>query len=66
MQRAFDYINLIPGVSIPRDASSLNSRKGMLHTTLEIMVRIYRCSNQSRIVGGKVTSLGIGPRGYIR
>lgn len=65
LQQALNYINLIPNVSIPRDPTRLSSRKGFLHTILETMVRIYRCSNQSRIIGGTVTSLGIGPRGYV-
>ncbi len=65
MQEALRYINLIPGVLVPRDPESLSSRKGFLHTVLEIMIRLYRCSNQSRIVGGTVTSLGIGPQGYV-
>lgn len=65
LERAFQYINLIPQVSIPRDPSKLNSRKGFLHIMLETMVRLYRCSNQSRIIGGSVTSLAIGPDGYL-
>jgi len=65
MRRAFQYINLIPGVSIPRNPSELRSRKGFLHTMLDTMVRLYRCSNQSLIIGGDVTSLGIGPEGYL-
>jgi hypothetical protein len=64
MQSAFQYINLIPNVSLPRSPSNINSRKGFLHTTLEMIIQFYRCSNQSRIVGGTVTSLGIGPNGY--
>ena len=64
MQYAFQYINLIPNVALPRDPSNINSRKGFLHTMLEMMIQFYRCSNQSRIVGGTVTSLGIGPNRY--
>ena len=62
---AFNFINLIPGTSIPRNPNNLNSRKGFLHTTLDIMVQIYRCSNRSQIIGGTVSSLGIGPDRYI-
>ena len=65
LSSALDYIHLIPGVSFPRDPSDLNSRKGFLHTILEIMVRLYRCSNQSRIIGGDVTSLGIGRKAFL-
>lgn len=65
MEQALGYINLVPGVSMPRSPADLNSRKGFLHTMLEMMVRLYRCSNQSRIVGGTVTSLAIGPNGFL-
>lgn len=62
---AFEYINHIPDVSIPRDPLSLSSRKGFLHTTLEMIVRFYGCSNQGQIIGGPVSSLGIGPDRYV-
>lgn len=65
LQQGFSYLNLIPNVSIPRDPNKLNSRKGLLHTALETTIRVYRCSNQSKIIGGKVRSLAIGPRGYL-
>jgi len=65
LSEAFDYINKIPNVSIPRDSSNLGSRKGLLHTILETIIRLYRCSNQSRIVGGTVSSLAISPKGYL-
>ena len=65
MQHALKYINLIPDVSVPRDPADLNSRKGFLHTILEMMIRLYRCSNQSLIVGGTVTSLGIRHNGFL-
>jgi hypothetical protein len=66
MQYALHYINLIQNVSLPRDMNDLSSRKGFLHTMLEMIIRLYRCSNQSRIIGGTVTSLGIGANGYIQ
>lgn len=65
LYQAFQYINFIPGVSIPRDPSKLSSRKGFLHTTLEIMIRLYGCSNLSRTIGAPVKSLGIGPDRYV-
>ncbi len=65
LQQGFSYLNLIPNVSIPRDPKNLNSLKGLLHTALETTIRVYRCSNQSRIIGGTVRSLAIGPRGYL-
>jgi hypothetical protein len=66
MQHALQYINLIQNVSLPRDMNDLSSRKGFLHTMLEMIIRLYRCSNQSRVIGGTVTSLGIGPNGYVQ
>lgn len=66
MQYALNYINLVPNVSLPRDMTSLSSRKGFLHTILEMIIQLYRCSNQSQIIGGTVTSLGIGVNGYIQ
>jgi hypothetical protein len=65
LQRAFNYLNLIPGFSIPRAPTSLGSRRGLLIAALETTIRVYRCSNQSRIVGGQVTSVAIGPDGYM-
>jgi hypothetical protein len=64
LRRSFNYLNLIPGFSIPRD-QSLGARRGLLHAALETTVRVYRCSNQSRIVGGKVISEAIGPNGWL-
>jgi hypothetical protein len=66
LQRSFNYLNLIPGFSIPRDPHSLGGRRGLLVAALETTVRVYRCSNKSRIVGGKVISEAIGPDGYLR
>ena len=65
IQYALHDINLIQNVSLPRNMNDLSSRKGFLHTMLEMIIRLYRCSNQSRIIGGTVTSLGIGANGYI-
>ena len=64
LTRSFNYLNLIRGFSIPRD-QSLGARRGLLHVALETTVRVYRCSNQSRIVGGKVLSEAIGPNGWL-
>lgn len=66
MQRALKYINLVQNVSLPRDMNNLSSRKGFLHIMLEMIIRLYRCSNRSRIVGGTVTSLAIGANGYVQ
>lgn len=65
IERAIGFINHIPGVSIPRDPSSLGSRKGYVHLMLETMVRIYACSRMGRVIGGEVKSLAIGFNGYL-
>ena len=62
---AIVIMNLIPNISVPRDPNNLNSRKGFLHVMLQIMIRIYECSNQCRVVGGEVSSLGIRQNGFI-
>jgi hypothetical protein len=64
LQRSFNYLNLIPNFSIPRD-DSLGARRGLLIAALETTVRVYRCSNQTRIVGGPVVSVAIRPNGYL-
>jgi hypothetical protein len=62
---AVNFIHLSPNIRIPKNPTSIASRKGFLHIILESIIRLYRCSNQSKIVGGTVTSLAIGPKGYI-
>jgi hypothetical protein len=57
-------LNLVPGVSIPRN-KSIGARKGFVHLMLQTMVNLYRSSNQSHIIGGEVTSLGIDHDGYL-
>lgn len=64
LEQAIQYINRIPNVSIPRDPTSLLSRKGYLYTMLDFMVNLYRCSSKGELVGGTVKSLAIGPEGY--
>ena len=66
MQRSFAYLNHIPGFSIPRDPASLASWKGYMHEALETTIRVFKASNQSKTVGGRVSSLAIGPAGYLR
>lgn len=65
LQRSFNYLNLIPGFSIPGNPASLGARRGLLVAALETTIRVYRCSNRSRIIAGKVTSQAIGPNGYV-
>ncbi|NNJ12125.1 hypothetical protein EKD04_017480 [Chloroflexales bacterium ZM16-3] len=57
-------INLIPNTSLPRNPNNISSRKGYLHTILETIVRLYRCSNLSPTIGGVVSSLGINEVRY--
>lgn len=52
------------GVQVPRQPSHLSSRKGYLHMALEVMIKIYQCSNKGTTIGGVVTSLGVGSNGY--
>jgi hypothetical protein len=65
LYQAFLYLNLIPEFSIPRDPLSLSSRKGFIHTIMEIMIRFYGCSTRGEIIGRPVSSLGIGPDRYV-
>lgn len=65
LQRSFNYLNLIPGFSIPSKPTSLGARRGLLVAALETTIRVYRCSNKSRTIAGKVTSHAIGPNGYL-
>lgn len=65
LQQSFNYLNLIPGFSIPRDRRSLSARRGLLIAAVETMIRVYACSNQRRIVGGKVSAEAVSPHGYL-
>lgn len=65
LSEAIDYINHIPKLSIPRNPDNLLSRKGYIHFSLQTIINIYRLSNMSKIVGGEVKSLAIGPEGYV-
>lgn len=65
LERSFNYLNLIPGFSIPRDPASLGARRGLLVAALETTIRVYRCSNRSRTIAGKVTSEAITANGYL-
>jgi len=65
VQEAIEILNRIPEFSIPRDPADLGCRKGYIHTALEIAIGLYRVSNQSRVVGGTVSSLGIGDGRFV-
>ncbi len=65
LERAFKYINLIPGISIPRDPDNLHLRRVFLHKILETIIWIYENSSKQPVVGGIVNSVAIGPNGYV-
>jgi hypothetical protein len=65
LQRSFNYLNLIPNFSIPRN-DSLGARRGLLVAALETTIRLYKCSNRPSLVGGTVSCVAIGPNGYLR
>lgn len=65
LQRSFNYLNLIKGFSIPSDPSKALARKGLLIAAVEMMIRLYKCSNRSRIIGGAVTAEAVGPNGIL-
>jgi hypothetical protein len=58
-----DTLNTIPGVSVPRYAHVLEPRVGFLKIVMETVINIYKCSSMSKVIGGKVMSLGIKPDG---
>lgn len=66
LRETFAYLNLIPGFSVPARKDELGPRRGLLVAALETSIAIFRCSNQPRIVGGKVIAEAVGPRGYLR
>jgi hypothetical protein len=67
MEEAFKHINLTPNFQVPSNPLNLGSRKDYLQMAVEIIVRIYSCSNhkQKPTIAGEAVSLGIGPRGYL-
>lgn len=64
LDEALKYLNLIPNFAIPRD-ESLGARRGLLIAALEITIRLYKLSNQPRIIGGKVKAVAIHEGGYM-
>ena len=59
LDRIFKTLNSMPGVLIPRNPDQLGPRVGFLKTVIEIMIDIYKCSSMSKVIGGKVRTLGI-------
>ena len=56
-------LNTIPGVSVPREPGALGPRIGFMKVMMETVINIYQCSSMSKIIGGKVMTLGIKPDG---
>ena len=65
LKNALDIINLIPGISIPKDPNDLAGRKGFLHRIMQTMIQMYKSSNLRRVVGGRVTTVAIRPDGFV-
>jgi hypothetical protein len=53
--------NAVPGLRIPSDPTQLGPRVGFLKMEIETTAMFYRCSTLSRVIGGKVSTLGIYP-----
>jgi hypothetical protein len=67
LSNIFETLNSIPGVSIPRTPITLGARVGLLKTLMEITIDVYKYSSRSRVIGGKVLTLGIHADGnYLR
>jgi hypothetical protein len=64
-EKTFAHLNLIEGFKIPRN-NTLGARRGLLIAALETTIRLYKCSNKSRIVGGPVVAVAIKQDGYMR
>ena len=56
-------LSTIPGVSVPRQQGDLGPRVGFLKILTETVINIYKCSSMSKVIGGKVMTLGIRPDG---
>jgi hypothetical protein len=65
LENSFAYLNLIPGFAIPRN-DSLGARRALLIAALETTIRLYKLSNQSRIVGGSVNTVAIREDSYFK
>jgi len=67
LEVALKYIETHSTLSIPSNPNDLQSRKEYLKMAIEIVIRIYDCSNQKNqsVIGGEVVSLGIGANGYL-
>jgi hypothetical protein len=56
-------LNTLPDFSIPRRPNELGPKLGLLKTLVEITINLYKCSSAPKIIGGKVSTLGIRPDG---
>jgi hypothetical protein len=55
--------NHVAGLRIPSDPAMIGPRLGFLKMEIEATAAFYKCSNFSRVIGGKVMTLGIRPDG---
>lgn len=65
LDAAIATMNSFSHISIPRDPNSLECDRALLHTIMEIMVKLYNCSTACGLVGDEVSSLSISPEGRI-
>ncbi|HVU17386.1 MAG TPA: hypothetical protein VHD32_10695 [Candidatus Didemnitutus sp.] len=54
-------VNAVPGLRIPSDPTRIGPRLGFLKMEIETAAAFYKCSTMSRVIGGKVLTLGIRP-----
>ena len=59
LEHALGYVSFVKGLQILKDPDKVAARMGFLRTIVEIMVKLYRHSNHSRMIGGEVSCLGI-------
>jgi hypothetical protein len=54
-------VNAVPGLKVPSDPTKIGPRLGFLKMEIETAAAFYKCSTLSRVIGGKVLTLGIRP-----
>jgi hypothetical protein len=59
LSNALALVNTIPNVRVPREPDRLIGRLAWLRLIMETVIRIYRCSNLGRHIGGRVLTLGV-------
>jgi hypothetical protein len=53
--------NAVPDLRVPSDPTQIGPRVGFLKMEIETAAAFYKCSTMSRVIGGKVLTLGIRP-----